>query len=161
MKTFSQFIFECNNLQEREIAWNSGKLSGSQKSPSDTAKQKMTQLSRKRESDPQKIAANLQRVRKMKSAIFGADEVSKAKDPRTSRTSGMETKVNTGRASKPKDTRGRSGSLSNISSSAGELPGTSVGGRFGDRRSGRSGESGGNIRNKATNRSGGHLGRKH
>lgn len=162
MKTFSQFILECNIiLQEREIAWNTGRLSGSGKSPADTAKQRISQVSRRRESDPEKIVATAQRVKKMKTAVAGADEIAKVKDPRTSRTSGMVQRSNTGYASKPKDTRGRTGSLPNISSPSGELPGTSVGGRFGDRRSGRSGESGGNIRNKATNRSGGHLGRKH
>ena len=66
----------------------------------------------------------------------------------------------TGKPSKPKDTRGRAGSLENIPSSAGEGENTSTGGRFGDRRSGRSGGVGGQSRNNATARNMGHLGTK-
>ena len=65
-----------------------------------------------------------------------------------------------GYASKPKDTRGSSGSLPNIASSSGENPGTSTGGRYGDRRSGRSGGVRGQIKNNATARNLGHLGTK-
>ena len=65
-----------------------------------------------------------------------------------------------GKASKPKDTRARGGSLANIPSSDGEGEGTSTGGRFGDRRSGRSGGPGGQSRNNATARNMGHLGSK-
>ena len=42
----------------------------------------------------------------------------------------VETQKNTGYASKDKDTRGSSGSLRNVASSAGENPGTRVSGRF-------------------------------
>lgn len=63
-----------------------------------------------------------------------------------------------GKPSKPKDTRGGAGSLENISSSAGEGENTSTGGRFGDRRSGRSGGVSGQSRNNATARNLGHLG---
>ena len=63
-----------------------------------------------------------------------------------------------GKPSKPKDTRGGSGSLPNIPSSAGEGENTSTGGRFGDRRSGRAGGVGGQSRNNATARNLGHLG---
>ena len=65
-----------------------------------------------------------------------------------------------GKASKPKDTRARGGSLANIPSSDGEGEDTSTGGRFGDRRSGRSGGVGGQSRNNATARNLGHLGSK-
>ena len=65
-----------------------------------------------------------------------------------------------GKASKPKDTRARGGSLANIPSSDGEGENTSTGGRFGDRRSGRSGGVGGQSRNNATARNLGHLGSK-
>ena len=63
-----------------------------------------------------------------------------------------------GKPSKPKDTRGGAGSLENIPSSAGEGENTSTGGRFGDRRSGRSGGVSGQSRNNATSRNLGHLG---
>lgn len=63
-----------------------------------------------------------------------------------------------GKPSKPKDTRGGAGSLENIPSSAGEGENTSTGGRFGDRRSGRSGGVSGQSRNNATARNLGHLG---
>jgi hypothetical protein len=63
-----------------------------------------------------------------------------------------------GKASKPKDTRARGGSLANIPSSDGEGEDTSTGGRFGDRRSGRSGGVRGQSRNNATARNLGHLG---
>lgn len=63
-----------------------------------------------------------------------------------------------GKPSKSKDTRGRGGSLPNIPSSAGEGENTSTGGRFGDRRSGRSGGVSGQSRNNATARNLGHLG---
>tara|TARA_R110000868_G_scaffold172873_2_gene408863 strand:+ start:257 stop:664 length:408 start_codon:yes stop_codon:yes gene_type:complete len=65
-----------------------------------------------------------------------------------------------GKASKPKDTRARGGSLANIPSSDGEGDDTSTGGRFGDRRSGRSGGVRGQSRNNATARNLGHLGSK-
>ena len=65
-----------------------------------------------------------------------------------------------GKASKPKDTRARGGSLANIPSSDGEEEDTSTGGRFGDRRSGRSGGVRGQSRNNATARNLGHLGSK-
>ena len=63
-----------------------------------------------------------------------------------------------GKPSKSKDTRARGGSLPNIPSSDGEGESTSTGGRFGDRRSGRSGGVSGQSRNNATARNLGHLG---
>ena len=63
-----------------------------------------------------------------------------------------------GKPSKPKDTRGGAGSLENIPSSAGEGENTSTGGRFADRRSGRSGGVSAQSRNNATARNLGHLG---
>ena len=63
-----------------------------------------------------------------------------------------------GKPSKSRDTRGRAGSLENIPSSAGEGENTSTGGRFGDRRSGRSGGVSGQSRNNATARNLGHQG---
>lgn len=57
-----------------------------------------------------------------------------------------------------RDNRGSSGSLANIPSPAGENSGTSVGGRFGDRGSGKPGST---LRDKGTGRSGGHLGVKY
>jgi len=151
MKTFSQFV---TLLQEKEIAWNSGKLIGSGKSPSDTAKTKISQLSRER--DPQKIAAASQRIKIMRGIVAHEDEVAKAKDPKTSRTSGMQTRVNTGRASKPADTRGRSGSLPNIASPAGEGSGSRVAGKYGDLRKG----SSNNIGSTQINTGRGYTGKK-
>ena len=151
MKTFSQFV---TLLQEKEIAWNSGKLVGSGKSPSDTAKTKIAQLSRER--DPQKIVAAAQRIKRMRGIVAHQDEVAKAKDPKTSRTSGMQTRANTGRASKPADTRGRSGSLPNIASPAGEGSGSRVAGKYGDLRKG----SSNNIGSTQINTGRGYTGKK-
>ena len=63
-----------------------------------------------------------------------------------------------GKPSKGRDTRARGGSLPNIPSSDGEGESTSTGGRFGDRRSGKSGGVSGQSRNNATARNLGHLG---
>ncbi len=63
-----------------------------------------------------------------------------------------------GKPSKGRDTRARGGSLPNIPSSDGEGENTSTGGRYADRRSGRSGGVGGQSRNNATARNLGHLG---
>jgi hypothetical protein len=160
MKTFQEFILEA------EIKWNTGSLKGSGKSPSDTAKQKQAQLNRTAKEKPSPEVFG--RVSRMKRGISGATTLAKDTDakPETTATRMQRTgrvsknTLSTGNASKPRDTRGRAGSLENIPSSAGEGENTSTGGRFGDRRSGRSGGVGGQSRNNATARNMGHLGIK-
>ena len=63
-----------------------------------------------------------------------------------------------GKASKPKDTRARGGSLANIPSGDGEGEGSVVSGRQGDTRTGRSGGVRGTLINRGTSRTGGTLG---
>ena len=157
MKTFSEFIAEA------EVRWNTGTLKGSGKSPSDTAKQKMTKVtqSQRTASSPQQIAQTTQRLQRMKAGISGADEESKTRDPRpeTTATRAQRTgrmRVNTGRASKSADTRGRSGSLPNVASPAGEGSGSRVAGRYGDLRKG----SPNNIGSTQINTGRGYTGRK-
>jgi hypothetical protein len=161
MKTFREFILEA----EAEIKWNTGSLKGSGKSPSDTAKQKQAQLNRTAREKPSPGVFG--RVSRMKRGISGATALAKDdpndQKPETTATRMQRTgrvKQNTGYASQSRDTRGRVGSLENIPSSAGEGENTSTGGRFGDRRSGRSGGVGGQSRNNATARNMGHLGAK-
>lgn len=79
MKTFKEFISEA------EVAWNTGVLKGSGKSPSDTAKQKMAKLSaqtRNPRMTSQQQVGVAQRIKKMRSAVTGASEVAKSRDPR-------------------------------------------------------------------------------
>lgn len=133
MKLFSEFILEAT-IQELRARANAAKQKGDMKTYIELQKQAA------------ELGAGTQ-------AKIGA--VTKDKDKK------KEKRENTwvsGKPSKPKDTRGASGSLSNVSSSAGEGEGTSVGGRFGDRRSGRSGGVRGQSRNNATARNLGHLG---
>ena len=156
MKTFSEFIAEA------EVRWNSGTLKGSGKSPSDTAKQKMSKVSQSmRTSSPSDMVKIAQRLKRFKSAISGSDEESKTRDPRpeTTATRAQRTgrmRVNTGYASKPADTRGRSGSLPNVASPAGEGSGSRVAGRYGDLRKG----SSNNIGSTQINTGRGYTGRK-
>jgi hypothetical protein len=63
-----------------------------------------------------------------------------------------------GKPSKPRDTRGRGGSLPNIASSDGEGEGSIVSGKHGDTRTGRSGGVRGTLINRGTSRTGGTLG---
>lgn len=161
MKTYSIFTSEAR------IAWNTGVLGGSGKSPSDTAKQKRSQVSRtmtNRGNTPTDMVNIAMRLKRMKTGISSADEKSKVNDPRPE-TKDTETRrtgrqrVNTGYASKPADTRGRSGSLPSISSSAGEGSGSRVVGRYGDIRTGRSGGVRSTMVNKGISRTGEKFGR--
>ena len=112
MKTFLEFISEA------EVAWNTGTLSGSKKSPSATASQKMTQLGRQMSNPrttPQQMASIAQRVKRMKSAIAGSGEVAKVSDPRPeSRDSGRANTKVRGYASKPRDVVSRVGTTSDV-----------------------------------------------
>ena len=65
-----------------------------------------------------------------------------------------------GKASKPKDTRARGGSLANIPSSDGEGEASMVSGNQGDTRTGRSGGVRSTLINRGTSRTGGTLGVK-
>lgn len=132
MKTFLEFISEA------EVAWNTGTLKGSKKSPSATASQKVTQLGRQMtnpRTTPQQMASIAQRVKKMKSAIVGSGEVAKASDPRPENKDAGRTNTKVrGYASKEKDERGRVGSLRDIDS--GNQPSdVRTSGRYGDTRS--------------------------
>ena len=119
MKTFSEFILEA------EVAWNTGILKGSKKSPSDTAKQKLSQIGRQISSSrttPQQVTSLAQRGKKIRSAISGSDEIAKVKDPRPETVAtqmGREGRVSSktkvsGYASKPRDVVSRSGTISNV-----------------------------------------------
>jgi hypothetical protein len=133
MKLFSEFILEAT-IQEIRARANAAKQKGDMKTYIELQKQAA------------ELGAGTQ-------AKIGA--VTRDKDKK------KEERENTwvsGKPSRPKDTRGRTGSLENIPSSAGEGEETSVGGRFGDRRSGRSGGVRGQSRNNATARNLGHLG---
>jgi hypothetical protein len=119
MKTFSEFIVEA------EVAWNTGSLKGSKKSPSATASQKMTQLGRQMtnaRTTPQQMASIAQRVKRMKSAITGAGEVAKVSDPqKVSKDVGRTNTKISGYASKPRDVVSRVGTSSNVQRT--DLPG--------------------------------------
>lgn len=112
MKTFLEFISEA------EVAWNTGTLSGSKKSPSATANQKMTQLGRQMSNPrttPQQMASIAQRVKRMKSATAGSGEVAKVSDPRPeSRDVGRTNTKVRGYASKPRDVVSRVGTTSDV-----------------------------------------------
>ena len=119
MKNFSEFILEA------EIAWNSGRLKGSGKSPSDTAAQKISQVSKQmtaRGTTPQKMVQIAQRVKTMRSAVSGASEVAKARDPRPENKDAGRTNTKiSGYASKPRDVVSRVGTTSDVQRS--DLPG--------------------------------------
>jgi len=159
MKTYSEFILEAE-----PIKWNTARLKGSGKSPADTAKQKLTNLSKQmtaRGTTPQQMVNIAGRIKRMKAGITNADEKFRTKDPRpeTRATTAQRTgrmRVNTGYASKPADTRGSTGSLSGIASPAGEGSGSRVAGRYGDLRKG----SSNNISSTQINTGRGYSGRK-
>lgn len=112
MKTFSEFILEA------EIAWNSGRLKGSGKSPSDTATQKISQLGRQMSSPrttPQQMVSIAKRVKGMKSVIAGSGEVAKGSDPRPENKDAGRTNTKVrGYASKSRDVVSRVGTTSNV-----------------------------------------------
>lgn len=112
MKTFSEFIAEA------EVKWHTGTLKGSGKSPSATAITKVSQLGRQLSNPrttPQQMSQIAQRVKKMKSAIAGAGEVSKASDPRPqSKDVGRTNTKIRGYASKPRDVVSRVGTTSDV-----------------------------------------------
>lgn len=112
MKTFLEFISEA------EVAWHTGTLKGSKKSPSSTASQKVSQLGRKMSdprTTPQQMASIAKRIKGIKTAIAGAGEVAKVSDPRpeSKDTGRTNTKVR-GYASKPRDVVSRVGTTSNV-----------------------------------------------
>lgn len=133
MKTFSEFLLETT-IQELRAKANAARQKGDMETYIELQKQ----------------AAELGAGTQAKISVATRDK-DKKKEKR-------ENTWVSGKPSKPKDTRGSGGSLPNIPSSAGEGGGTSVGGRFGDRRSGRSGGPRGQSRNNATARNLGHLG---
>ena len=140
MKTFSQFILEAENASSQIAQLRARARMLRQKGDMKGAL------------EVEKQAGELQAGTQAKIGAVSSSD--KPKKPESLNT------WTRGYASKDKDTRGRSGSLPNIASSSGENPGTSTGGRFGDRRSGRSGGVRGQSRNNATARNLGHLGTK-
>jgi hypothetical protein len=160
MKTFSEFIAEA-----KKTGWNTGILKGSGKSPSDTANQKLRQVSSSMaKAHPSQMVAIAQRIKRMKDAISTSTEKATVDDPRPetkdTKTRRLRTqRINTGYASKPADTRARGGSLPNISSPDGEGSGSRVTGRYGDLRTGRSGGVRSTMKHKGTSGSGEKFGR--
>lgn len=114
MKTFSEFITEV------EVKWHTGTLKGSGKSPFSTASQKLSQLGRKMSdprTTPQQMSQIAKRVKGIKTAIGGAGEVARVSDPRPeNRDANRQNTKISGYASKPRDTKGSSGSLSGVGS---------------------------------------------
>jgi len=150
MKTFLEFISEA------EVAWHTGTLSGSKKSPSATASQKVTQLGRQMtnpRTTPQQMASIAQRVKKMKTAIGGVGEVAKVSDPRPENKDigRTNTKVR-GYASKPRDVISRVGTTSGVQRSDLPTDGVNVSGRYGDTRSRSQGGGSVPTRNKGQGR---------
>lgn len=132
MKTFSDFLLE-STIQELRSKANAARQRGDMKTFLELQKQ----------------AAELGTGTQAKIGAVTRDKDRKKEERQNTWISG--------KPSKPKDTRGKSGSLENIPSDQ-EGEGTSVGGRFGDRRSGRSGGVQGQSRNNATARNLSHLG---
>lgn len=79
MKTFRQFI-----LETKEIKWNTGTLRGSGKSPSQTAKQRKSQIERTARQKPSPEIFT--RLTKIKKGISGADTLAKDTDPKPETT---------------------------------------------------------------------------
>ena len=146
MKTFQEFILEAllieDDQQEYAEIRAKIKMLQSRGRPGDAAEAQRLSI------QAQELVRNLNSSAQLTNIL----DKDKPKDkPR-------ENTYISGKPSKSKDTRGRAGSLENIPSSAGEGENTSTGGRFGDRRSGRSGGVSGQSRNNATARNLGHLG---
>ena len=146
MKTFQEFILETllieDDQQEYAEIRRKIKMLQSRGRPGDAA-------------EAQRLSIQAQElVRNLNSSA----QVTNILDKDKPRDKPRENTWVSGKPSKSRDTRGGAGSLENIPSSAGEGENTSTGGRFGDRRSGRSGGVSGQSRNNATARNLGHLG---
>lgn len=138
MKTFSDFILEARGESAEQIA-------------------KM-----RREAQAAMRAGNMDRYTELAQEIKELESAEKIERERTQNQPAHKSTQPTPGGGRPqirnRDNRGSSGSLANIPSPAGENSGTSVGGRFGDRGSGKPGST---LRDKGTGRSGGHLGVKY
>ena len=138
MKTFSDFILEARGESAEQIA-------------------KM-----RREAQAAMRAGNMDRYTELAQEIKELESAEKIERERTQNQPAHKSTQPTPGGGRPqirnRDNRGSSGSLANIPSTAGENSGTSVGGRFGDRGSGKPGST---LRDKGTGRSGGHLGVKY
>lgn len=146
MKTFQEFILETllieDDQQEYAEIRRKIKMLQSRGRPGDAA-------------EAQRLSIQAQElVRNLNSSA----EVSKILNQDKPENKPRENTWVSGKPSKGRDTRARGGSLPNIPSSDGEGESTSTGGRFVDRRSGRSGGVSGQSRNNATARNLGHLG---
>jgi hypothetical protein len=112
MKTFLEFVTEA------EVKWNTGTLSGSKKSPSATANEKMTKLGKQMtnpRTTPAQMSSIAKRIKRLRSVISGAGEVAKVSDPRAqSKDVGRENTKVVGYASKPRDVVSRAGSTSDV-----------------------------------------------
>ena len=148
MKTFQEFILEALLIENDQEEY--AKI---------RAKIKMLQSRRKPGDEEEALRLSIRAkdiVKDLDSSALAGNLLKRDKPGETPR----ENTWVSGKASKPKDTRARGGSLASIPSSDGEGERTSTGGRFGDRGSGRSGGVGGQSRNNATARNLGHLGSK-
>jgi hypothetical protein len=132
MKTFLEFIAEA------EVRWNTGRIKGGTQSPSSVANQKMKNLVDKLTRTPNLNASEKKgledRIRKMRPAIKGATQLAKERDPLPQGEWNKRENRRGKRPSQEGDTRGPSGSLPSIPSSAGEGEGISVGSRYADIR---------------------------
>jgi hypothetical protein len=112
MKTFLEFISEA------EVAWHSGTLSGSKKSPSTTASQKVSQLGRQMtnpRTTPQQMASITHRVKKIKNQLSIQGEIAQTRDPRPKNKDAGRTNTKVrGYASKPRDVVSRVGTTSDV-----------------------------------------------
>ena len=115
MKTFLEFISEASKA---EVAWNTGVLKGSKKSPSATANEKLTQLNRQMRSPrttPQQMVSITRRIKLIKTATGGNREIAKVSDPRPeNRDVGRSNTKVRGYASKPRDVVSTVGTTSNV-----------------------------------------------
>lgn len=137
MKTFKVFILEATEktIQQLRAEANAARLKGDMKTFAAIQKE----AGWRADGTKAKIAA-----------LISDDEAPKS-NPNT---------WVSGKPQKPKDTRGRSGSLRDIPSSAGENPGTIVSGRFEPTTTGRSGGVRSTLANRGRSRTGTTLGRK-
>lgn len=145
MKSFREFVLEA------EVKWNTGSLKGSGKSPSETAKQRRSQIERTaREKPSPQVFSRLTRIRK---GISGADTLAKDTDkkPETTATRLRDrTRKNTGYATFRDTPSSSVGTVSGVRRSGLEPSDTRVSGRYGKVTGGRG---------TGVSRSGGQIGR--
>ena len=109
------------NIVEAEIPfWRKG-------AGNDKISARIASLGRKRGRSPQDQVSTMAHIKRLKDK---QKEIQAKRSDSKPQRKEVETQKNTGYASKGKDTRGSSGSLRDVASSAGENPGTRVSGRY-------------------------------